>query len=125
MKNYVKPTKQHFNPDFYILHTSTNDSSPKKSYIKIADDIIKVAEIFKSNYSVALSAVVAHADKFKEKVMEVNEILVLNCCKKHIPRISHDNINPKRHLDRSKLHFNDYGKGLFARNLKGILNRYQ
>ena len=44
---------------------------------------------------------------FKEKLAKVNKFLVLKCCKKDIPLIWDDNINPKRHLDKLKLHFNN------------------
>ena len=47
---------------------------------------MKVAEMLKSDHnSVAISAVVPHADKFKEKVTEVKKILVLKYRQKDIP----------------------------------------
>ena len=41
---------------------------------------------------------------------------------KGIQLILHGNINPKRHLNKSRLHSNDYGNGIFVRNLKNFLN---
>ena len=38
--------------------------------------------------------------------------------------ISHRNINPKRHLDRSRLHLNDAGVSLFFRNFRDFLNNF-
>ena len=93
---------------------------------EIATDIINVAESLKSTHSnVAVSAIVPRVDNFKEKAIEVNKYLVSKCQKKDIPLISHDNIIPKRHLNKSKLHLNNYGNGVFVRNLKEFLNKYQ
>ena len=36
----------------------------------------------------------------------------------------HDNVNPKRHLSKSKLHFSNYGSGVSVENLKEFLNRF-
>ena len=38
--------------------------------------------------------------------------------------ISHRNINPKRHLKRSRLHLNDAGVSLFVRNFRDFLNNF-
>ena len=34
-------------------------------------------------------------------------------------------INPKRHLNKLRLYFNNYGNGIFVRNLKQFFNRQQ
>ena len=44
---------------------------------------------------------------FKEKFTKFNKFLVFKRRKKDIPLILHDNINPKRHLEKSNLHFNN------------------
>ena len=126
MKDYIKPTKRDFDPDLYIFHAGTNDLSLDKPDAEIATDIINVAESLKSTHgNVAVSAIVPKADNFKEKAAEVNKCLVSKCREKEMPLISHDNIIPKRHLNKSKLHFNNYGNGVFVRNLKEFLNKYQ
>ena len=38
--------------------------------------------------------------------------------------ISHRNINPKRHLNRSRLYLNDVGVSLFVRNFSDFLNNF-
>ena len=48
-------------------------------------------------------------DKYKEKGEILNKVITEACHKENIPVINHSNINPKRHLNRSKLHFNNYG----------------
>ena len=44
------------------------------------------------------------------------------CHEENIPVINHNNINPKRHLDHSKLHFNNYGKSVFVKNIRNFLS---
>ena len=126
MKDYIKPTKRDFDPDLYIFHAGTNDLSLDKPDAEIATDITNVAESLKSTHSnVAVSAIVPRADDFKEKAAEVNKCLVSKCQEKDIPLISHDNIIPTRHLNKSKLHLSNYGNGAFVRNLKEFLNNCQ
>lgn len=118
MRDYLKPTKCDFNPDLYILHAGTNDFSSRKSNTGMAD-YIKVAKMLKSDHnSVAISAIVPRTDNFKENVTEANKGLALKCHKQGISLILHDNINPKRYLNKSKLHSDNYGNIIFVRNLK-------
>ena len=53
---------------------------------------------------IIVSSIVCRADSFREKVDEVNVI------------ITHGNINPKRHLNKSRLHLNDAGISVLVRN---------
>ena len=125
IKNYTKPTKIDFDPDLYIFRAGRNEFSLDKidAEIAIATGIINVAESTHSN--VAVSAIVPRANNLKEKAAEINKCLVSKYREKDIPLISYDNIIHKRHLDKSKLHFNNYGNGAFVRNLKQFLNKYQ
>ena len=126
VKDYIKPTKRDFDPVLYIFHAGTNDVYLDKPDAEITADIMIVVESLKSTHSnVAVSAIVPRADNFKEKAAEANKCLVSKCREKDIPLISHDNIIPKRHLNKSKLHFNNYGNGVIVRNLKEFLNKYQ
>ena len=54
--------------------------------------------------------------KIKKKVDEINIILEELCKPNNVGMISHRNTNPKRHLNRSRLHLNDAGVSLFVRN---------
>ena len=57
MEDYVKPTKQGFNPDLYIFHTGTNDLSLHK---KNFNGIVNVAESLKSDQNtVGISIITA------------------------------------------------------------------
>ena len=126
MKDYIKPAKRDFDPDLYIFHAGTNGLSLDKSDAEIAPDIINVAKSLKSTHSnVAVLAIAPRADNFKGKAAEVYKCLVSKCRDKDIPLIFHDNITPKRHLNKSKLHFNNYGNDVFVKSLKEFLNKYQ
>ena len=70
------------------------------------------------NNKIIISSIVCHADSFKEKVHEVNAPLEEICAEKDIAIITHSNINPKRHLNKSRLHLNDAGVSVLVRNLK-------
>ena len=77
MKDHIKPTKCNFDPYLYIFHAGTNDFSLDKTDAETATDIINVAKLLKSTHSdVAVSAIAARADNFKEKAAEVNKCLV-------------------------------------------------
>ena len=59
-----------------------------------------------------------------KKVDEVNIILEELCKANNAGIISHININPKRYLNRSRLHLNDAGVSLFVRNFRDFLNNF-
>ena len=68
--------------------------------------------------------VLFHAMMKIKKEDEVNIILEELCKANNYGMISHRNINPKRHLDRSRLHLNDAGVSLFVRNFRDFLNNF-
>ena len=41
--------------------------------------------------------------------------------KKNIP-INQSNINPQRHLNRSRLHFSSYGRSIFVKDIRDFMN---
>ena len=46
----------------------------------------------------------------------------LACREEKFPVINHNNINPKRHLNQSKLHFNNYDNSIFVKNINFLSN---
>ena len=44
------------------------------------------------------------------------------CREENIPMTNHKNINPKRHLNQSKFHFNNYGNSVFVKNIRNVLS---
>ena len=71
------------------------------------------------NNKIIISSIVCCADSFKEKVDEVNAHLEGICAKKHIVILTDSNINPKKHLNKSRLHLND--AGMLVRNFEASL----
>ena len=51
-----------------------------------------------------------------------NKVINNVCHEENIPVIIHNNINPKKHLNRSKLHFNDYRNSVFVKNINFLTN---
>ena len=123
MLDYIKPTQRDFNPDVYLLYVGTNDLSSNKSPEQISLDILNLANSLKlDNNTVIVSSIVPRDDE--KKADEFNIILEELCNANDVGMISHRNINPKRHLNRSRLHLNDVGVSLFVRNFRDFLNNF-
>ena len=122
MYDYIKPTQRDFKPEIFILHFGTNDLPLNKSLKEISEDIVTLAESMKTeNNKIIVSSIVCRADSFREKVGKVNAHLEEICAEKDIAIITHSNINPKRHLNKSRLHLNDAGISVLVRNFKAFL----
>ena len=61
-------------------------------------------------------------DKYKEKGEILSKVVNEACHEENIPVINNNNINPKRHLNRSKLHFNNHGNSIFVKNIRNFLS---
>ena len=110
-------------PDLIVLHVGTNDLRSKrgddeKSEVQIADEIIKLAnEIKENNIEVIISSLVARGDGFEENRKKVNFVLADLCSVNGYAFIEHENIDPKKNLNRSRLHLNKVGDSLLEGNL--------
>ena len=125
MVDYIKPTQRDFNPDVYLLHVRINDLTSNRSPEQIPLDILNLANFLKlDNNTVNVSSIVPPNYENKKKADEVNIILEELCNANNVGMISHRNINPKRHLNRSRLHVNDAGVSLFVRNFRNFLNNF-
>ena len=103
MLDYIKPTQRDFNPDVYLIHLGTNELSSKKSLEQISLDILNLANSLKlDNNTVIVSSIVPRDDENKKKADEVNIMLEELCDANNVGIISQRNINPKRHLNRSR-----------------------
>ena len=123
MEDYTKPTKRDFNPDLYIIHVGTNDLSLDDTPEVISTRIMDTAKsLMTEKNKVVISNIVPRRDKYKEKGEILSKVLNEACSKENIPVINHKNINPKRHLNRSKLHFNNYGNSIFVKNIRNFLS---
>ena len=90
-----------------------------KSSKEISEDRVTLVESMKTEKILKLLFSVQF---FVEKVDEVNANLEEICVKEGIPIITYSNINPKRHLNESRLHINYTGGiSVLARNFKDLL----
>ena len=122
MYDYIQSTQRHFKPKIFFLHVGTNDLPLNKSPKEISEDIVTLAESMKTeNNKIIVCSIVCRADSFREKVGKVNAHLEKICAEKDIAIITHCNINPKRHLNKSRLHLNDAGISVLVRNFKAFL----
>ena len=116
MEGYTKPTKRDFNPDLYIIHVGTNDLSLDGTPEVISSRIIDTAKsLMTEKNKVVISNIAPRGDKYKEKGEILSKVLNEACSK---------DINPKRHLNRSKLHFNNYGNSIFVKNIRNFLSNF-
>ena len=127
MEDYTKTTKRDFNRYLYILHVGTNDLSLDAMPEVISSRIIDTAVSLMTEKKI-ISNIVPRGDKYKEKKEILSKVINKACHEENIPVMNHSNINPKRHLNRSKLHFNNYGNSFFVTNITnfdiGIKNRF-
>ena len=65
---------------------------------------------------IIISNIVPRGDKYKEKGEILSKVINEACYEENIPVINHNSINPKRHLNQSKFHFNNYGNSVFVKN---------
>ena len=123
MEDYIKPRKREFDPSLYILYVDNNDILLEDTLEVISKPIIATVEsLEKEHNEVAISNIVARGDDLKEKGKTLSNILIEECKRKNIPIINHSNINPQRHLNRSRLHFNSYGRSIFLKNIREFMN---
>ena len=59
--------------------------------------------------SVSISGVVSRNDDLNNKASEVNKELSRMCKKEKLPFLEHSNINPRAHLNKSRIHLNRNG----------------
>ena len=128
MQVYIKSMKCDFDPSLYLLHVGTNDLLLEDTPEAISKRIIATAESLKKEHDeVAISDIVARGDDLKEKGKTLSNILIEECKRKNIPIINLSNIDillivPQRHLNRSRLHFNTYGRSIFVKNIREFMN---
>ena len=104
MKDYVKPSIREKNPDYIILHVRTNELNSDLPSEGIARLIIDVAESTPlDNRIVSISDIAPRNDNFNIKAVEVHKELSKMSDKQNLFFPNHNNINPKSHLNKSKL----------------------
>ena len=125
MEYYITPTKRDFDPGIYILHFDTNDIYLGGTTKEITEHIVNIVTSLKTkNNTVVISNIVLHGDSKKEKEEAVNKLLVNICQQKETSVIDHDDINTKRHLNKSRLHLDAHAKSVFVKNLRRFLKNF-
>ena len=116
MVDLVRPSMRR-NPGTVIIHCGTNDLRSEKSPEAIAEEIIKLAvSMKKPSNTIIVSHLVPRGDELKGKGAEVNNHLLMKCNDRNLPSVSHDNIDPTRHLNMSHLHTNRSGTEIMTNN---------
>ena len=112
------------NPNQIILHLATNDLNSEETSIQIANTIIDLRHSLKTeDNDITISLFATKAGNLNNKVNEVNNQLVNKCNQRNIKFINHgDDIQVKRHVNDSKIHFNGYGKIVFAKKITKFLS---
>ena len=122
MSTYVKPSLER-SPKNLILHSGTNDLRHVNDSMDVANAIVKLAVSMKTDDNqIIVSGLVPRGDNLNGKVVMVNNALRRECAKRNIFFIEHDNINPRLHCNRSKLHLNKEGTNIFMQNIIECLN---
>ena len=117
MKDYVKPCIREKNPDYVIFHVGTNELNSELPPERIAKSIIDAAKNTQSNSRIVnICGIVPRNDNFNIKATEVNKELSKMCNKEKLLFLSQSNINPKTHLNKSKLHLNRNGYETLSKN---------
>ena len=113
MRDYIKPCLKENSLEHFVLHVKTNDLPSVKPADSIARSIITLAqEVIAEKRSVSISSIIPRNDKWNNKVFEVNSCLKKLCDDAKIDYLdSSININPRRHLNNSKLHLKNKGSG--------------
>ena len=120
LHDYGKPTMRGFNPNQIILHVGTNDLNSEETSSQIANSIIDLRNLLKTdNNDIIISLVAPRAE-----ANEVNNRLVNMCNQRNIRFIIHsDNIQPERHVNDSKVYLNRYGTIVFAKKFTKFLSK--
>ena len=122
MIHHVKGWMVDFSPDILLLHCGTNDLKKHFTSLKIAQNILKLAEEIsdEDKKDVLVSGIIKGGDDYNAKVQKVNEFLSEIRTRKNAKYIDNGNIGLDM-LNRSKLHLNRFGTIQLVKNYREIL----
>ena len=117
MKDYAKPCILVNDIDHIILHLGTNDLNAGKSAQLCSKSIVDLAKSLTSGErKVTISGIIPSNDEWNNKAAEVNEYLRNMCKESEIPfNDLGKRINPRKHLDRRKLHLIEKGSFILGK----------
>ena len=125
MRDYINPCVRESSSEHVVLHVGRNDLPSVKPAYSIATSIITLAqEVIAEKRSVLISTIIPRNDKWNNKVFEENLYLKKLCDDAKIDYLdSSININPRRHLNNSKLHLNTKGSGKLLQNFVTFIKK--
>ena len=108
MKDYPKPCIKEDKLDHLILHVGTNDLASENNVEKNPKSIVNLAKgLVADDRTISVFNIVPKNDKLNSKAAEVNSYLESMCSNVNMYFIDNTRvINPKKHLNNSKLHLN-------------------
>ena len=110
------------NPEYIILHVGTNKLKSESTPERTAKSVVDVGKNIQSdNRTVAISSIVPRNDNFNNKAMEVKKELCKMCEREKIFFVDNSNINPKTHLNGSKVHLNRNGDVKLGNNFVNFI----
>ena len=123
MKWHVKPTTEQ-NPKNIILHCGANDINDDSDLQNVAEEIVELAKSISKdcNSSVTVSGIVPRYGKLNEKVRSANRLLRIYCRNMDMHFVGNENINPSKHLNRSRLHLNHLGTPILSADFLNVLD---
>ena len=121
MFHHVIPSKR-YKPQMFIIHAGANDIRSTKTSENIASELIELGLDLKTDVNqVIISGLTNRNDRWNDKGMQVNHILISKCVDAEIGFIDNSNIT-YQHLNGSGLHLNFQGTALLARNFIQTIN---
>ena len=124
MKDYVKPCIHEKYPGHVVFHVGTNKLNSQLRPERIAKSIIDIAKNTQSDSQiVSISGTVPPNYNFNIKATEVNKELSKMCDKEKLFFLSRSTINPKIHLNKSKLHLNRNGYEKLGQNFVNFIRK--
>ena len=122
MNSYIIPTLSQ-KPENVILHSGANDLKFIKDSKQIAKNIINLAlKSHSETTKVIISGLTPRRDKYANKVTQVNDVLQLECNKRNIEFINHDNIVPTYDCAACGVYLNYKGTNKLVENILCISN---
>ena len=125
VKDFIKPIVRR-KPDLIIIHAGTNDL--KDDNVNTAETLTEIFEAARDvspETEIVMSSVITRQDKpgIPKRVKNLNKAIVEVCEKFNITIMSNSNIGGEC-LSSKKLHLNQKGNSVFARNFLKFISDY-
>ena len=124
LKYYIEKVPNEENIDRIIINLGTNNLSKKQSEEEILDEIIKiVSKCHTHGVNEIYVSGLTYRPTYQEQINKINKLLRLNSNHQNFKFIDNSDIL-ERHLWKDRLHLNDQGTIILARNILDALNKH-